>query len=136
MSESEIPRNTDARFLQLIASWSAAALQALGKLVNPATGRTETDLEAARMLIDLIEMIERKTRGNLSDEERRALRETLTLLRLNYVETAAEPPKAPAKEGGGPDGNAPRESAKPNAAPASGEPPAPDTPPRFHKSYG
>lgn len=136
MSDSETPQTTDARFLQLIASWSAAALQALGKLVNPATGRTETDLEAARMLIDLIEMIERKTRGNLSDEERRALRETLTLLRLNYVETAAEPPKAPAKEGEAQGGNAPQEPAQPDAAPAPKDPPAPDTPPRFHKSYG
>ncbi len=136
MSETENVRTTDADFLRLIASWSAAALQALGKLVNPATGRTERDLESARRLIDLIEMMERKTRGNLSDEERRTLRETLTLLRLNYVETAAEAAKAPAQGGESKEEKPAADAAKPETPPASGEPPAPDAPPRFHKSYG
>jgi hypothetical protein len=88
---------TDRRFLGLITSLSAATLQQMGKVAHPATGQIETDLEAAQYSIDLLEVIERKTRGNLSDEERKTLRQSLTMLRLSYVETARAA-KKPAAE--------------------------------------
>lgn len=136
MAETEKNSATEPLFVNLIHSLAAGAMQQLGKLVHPETGRTETNLEAARLSIDLIEALERKTRGNVSDGERRLLAETLTMLRLNYVETAeaakAKPPPAAAPEAGG--------AAAPNAAKAGEKPPAADgesgAPPRFHKSYG
>lgn len=150
MSDANNTHATDPQFLGLIAMWSASALQAMGKLVNPATGRTETNLEAARLMIDLLEMLERKTRGNLSDEERRQLRETLTMLRLNYVETASAAPAASAGAGESSASAGERAaSSKGESAPASGPAETPsasgsstdesakdEKPPRFHKSYG
>lgn len=151
MSDANNHPATDPQFLGLIAMWSASALQAMGKLINPATGRTETNLEAARLMIDLLEMLERKTRGNLSDDERRQLRETLTMLRLNYVETASAAPAATAGVGqtaasagesatspkgeSAPPASGPSETPSASASPA-GESAKEDKPPRFHRSYG
>ncbi len=87
----------DIQFLSLIFSLQAAALQQLGKLVHPMSGEVERDLAAARQSIDLLECLARKTQGNLSREEARALQDMLTTLRLNYVdelkkgEPAADP---------------------------------------------
>jgi hypothetical protein len=76
----------DIHFLSLIFSLQAAALQQLGKLVNPLSGQVERDLVAARQSIDLLESLARKTRGNLSRDEERALQDILTSLHLNYVD--------------------------------------------------
>lgn len=90
----------DLHFLSLIFSLQAAALQQLGKLVNPVNGELERDLAAARQTIDLLESLAHKTRGNLSRDEERALQDILTQLRLNFVdelkkgETAPAPPAA------------------------------------------
>lgn len=92
----------DLHFLSLIFSLQAAALQQLGKLVDPRSGAQERDLAAARQTIDLLESLAHKTRGNLSREEERALQDILTQLRLNFVdelkkgEPASAPPPAAA----------------------------------------
>ena len=77
---------TDILFLSLIFNFQAAALQQMGKMVNPMTGKTERDMSAAKQSIDLRDCLERKTRGNLQAEEERAIQEILTNLRLNYVD--------------------------------------------------
>lgn len=85
-----------AMFMQLVIMLSSSAMQHLGKIINPMTGKTELNLEAAQATIDMVEMIEAKTRGNLDKDEERLLKNTITTLKLNYVETAAAPaPKAP-----------------------------------------
>jgi len=76
----------DDRFEFLVGFLTAWAWQALGKVPNPATGRTEQHLETARRIIDVLEMIETKTAGNLSPDEGRILEQALTDLRLNYVD--------------------------------------------------
>ncbi len=76
----------DILFLSLIFNFQAAALQQMGKMVNPLSGKVERDLEAARQSIDLLECLERKTKGNLSSDEERAMQEILTNLRLNFVD--------------------------------------------------
>ncbi|MFN8547973.1 MAG: DUF1844 domain-containing protein [Candidatus Eisenbacteria bacterium] len=63
----------------------------LGKMVNPITGEASRDLDAARMSIDLLGMLQEKTKGNLDSGEERLLSSVLTTLRLNYVEEAARP---------------------------------------------
>ncbi len=82
-------------FLNLIAMLSISALQQLGKIINPATGKTEVSLDGAQATIDLLDMLEAKTRGNRDAAEDKALKDTLTMLKMNYVETgsagAAEP---------------------------------------------
>lgn len=80
------PAESDLLFMSLLFNFQAAALQQLGKMVSPVTGKTERDLGAAKQSIDLLETLERKTRGNLSHDEEKAIQEILTNLRLNYVD--------------------------------------------------
>ena len=88
-----------ALFSHLAMSLASSAMQHLGKLVNPMTGKPEINIEAAQSTIDVIEMLAVKTKGNLDDEESRFLTQTLTALRLNFVETlrAAAPAEKPAE---------------------------------------
>ena len=73
-------------FIGLVASLQASAWMQLGKILNPVTGKVERDLEQARDTIDLLGMLEAKTRGNLHPDESRLLTQTLYALRMNYVE--------------------------------------------------
>jgi hypothetical protein len=88
---SEAPE-TSVHFMSLILAYHNAALQQLGKLADPQTGKAQKNLEAARHSIDLLETLEVKTRGNLSPDEEKTLREILTLLRLNFVEETKQQP--------------------------------------------
>jgi len=83
------PEINKAMFMQLIIMLSSSAMQQLGKMINPMTGKTEIQLEGAQATIDMVEMLEAKTKGNLDREEDRLIKNTLTALRMNYVETAA-----------------------------------------------
>ena len=86
------------RFLDLIGLFGTQAMIALGKLSNPMTGKAEKSLPAARLFIDSLEMIEHKTRGNLNADEEKALRTTLTDLRLMFVEESKAPAETPKAE--------------------------------------
>jgi hypothetical protein len=63
-----------------------AAMVALGKLMNPMSGKIERNLEGARNTIDTLAAIEARTRGNLESDEQRVLTQVLTELRMNYVD--------------------------------------------------
>jgi hypothetical protein len=77
----------EVRFVGLVQMLGSLALNALGKLADPSTGKEgEVNLEHAREMIDLLDMLEAKTKGNLSNEERRFLDLQLTNLRLTYVD--------------------------------------------------
>ncbi len=77
-------------FTQLVMMLSTSAFQQMGKIVNPMTGKSETNLKDAEAIISLIEMLETKTKGNLEDTEQKFLADTLASLRLTYVETAKD----------------------------------------------
>ena len=119
-----------AVFTGLVVMLGSSAMQQLGKVINRTTGKAEVDLEGAQATIDILVMLQAKTRGNLDKDEERLLTDTLTSLQLNYVETAqSQPPQA---------GEEPKE-----AAPAAeGAQAAPSTPEqdgdrrRYHKTYG
>lgn len=89
-------------FMGLVASLQMSAWMALGKIMNPMTQKAERNLEQAKETIDVLGVLEEKTRGNLSDDESRALTRILYELRMNYVEelktapAAAAAPAAPA----------------------------------------
>lgn len=72
-------------FLGLVHSFQAAAMQQMGKIMNPFTEKMERDLKSARLSIDMLEMLQERTSGNLTGEESRFLTHVLTELRLNYV---------------------------------------------------
>jgi hypothetical protein len=127
MSREEL---LSAIFANLVFQNTNMALMLMGRVPHPETNERVTDLEAARMFIDQLEMLEAKTKGNLSKEEERLLQQSLTHVRLAFVESVESPPK---KEEG---------AAKPAGEPA-GTPLAPETPAepeaesrkRFTKKY-
>ena len=108
----------DAHFIELVMVFQQAAWQALGKIANPLSGKTETSLPQARHAIDMLAMLERKTEGHLTEAERRILSNALTQLRLNYVDAVGQrPPGEPSKESTPPEGEAPnQESGGPEVA--------------------
>jgi ABC-type transporter Mla subunit MlaD len=75
-----------ALFLQLLLGLQQAAMVALGKLMNPVTGKIERNLEAARNTIDTLAALASRTQGNLGDDEQRVLTQVLTDLRMNYLD--------------------------------------------------
>ncbi|MDD5676847.1 MAG: DUF1844 domain-containing protein [Kiritimatiellae bacterium] len=74
-------------FMHLVSMLAMSAIQQMGKLVDPATGKAETNLDAAQATIDMLDMLELKTRGNLDAEETKLIKDTLMSLKMNYVES-------------------------------------------------
>ena len=89
MENNEPPISDDeSRFLQLLAMFQIGAMQQMGKRPNPLTNEIERDLQQARASIDVLEMLERKTKGNLSEIEKEFIEKILFELRINYVDEA------------------------------------------------
>lgn len=72
-------------FAHLVLSLANTALFQLGLLGDP-EHEVKKDLQGARQTIDVIAMLEEKTRGNVDDQEKRILTETLFQLRMAFVE--------------------------------------------------
>ena len=85
-------------FQGLVISLAAATMQHLGKTLSPVTNKIEKNLPAAQSTIDMLDMLEAKTKGNLSDNEAKLLKSILSELKLNYVETLNEKPAEAAPE--------------------------------------
>jgi len=75
-----------ADFSTLVGMLSSQAMVTLGVLPNPATGKPAAQLEFARHFIDLLGILEEKTKGNLESEEELALKNTIHQLRMIYLE--------------------------------------------------
>ena len=73
-------------FATFILSLSHSALVHMGEAPSPETGKTEKNLPLARQTVDLIAMLEDKTKGNLSGDEERLIGQVLFDLRMRYVE--------------------------------------------------
>ena len=73
-------------FMQLVMMFQGMALQNLGKVMNPVTDQIERDLDQAKNMIDILGMLDAKTKGNLNDNEQRLLEHALFELRMNYVD--------------------------------------------------
>jgi hypothetical protein len=85
-------------FFSLVMTFQAAAMQQMGKLKNPISDKIERDLQQAQLSIDILDMLEEKTRGNLSEDENKLLKGILQELKLNYVdEMSKEQPPAEKK---------------------------------------
>jgi hypothetical protein len=104
-------------FLDLVRMFATQALMYLGAYPDPETGRAMVSLEIAKLNIDLLGVLEEKTRGNLSTDEKEVLEGTLHELRIQYVEIARAIKKASDEGRIGPDGM------MHPAAPGAGRPP-------------
>ncbi|MCA9634170.1 MAG: DUF1844 domain-containing protein [Myxococcales bacterium] len=73
-----------------VLSLSHSALVHLGDAEDPSTGRREQNLPMARQTIDLLGLLQDKTRGNLDGGEERVLEQALIDLRLRFVEVSKQ----------------------------------------------
>ena len=127
-----------AMFAQVVMMFASAAMQQMGKLVSREGGKAEVNLEAAQMSIDMLDMLATKTKGNLTADEEQMLKETLSSLKLTFVETQAGQGAAPAAA---PQPPPAAEQITPQTPPPAGDiklsssAPADDKQPRFHKKY-
>ncbi len=71
----------------------------MGKLTNPLTGKVERDLHQAKITVDMLGMIQKKTEGNLDENEERILDTVMLELQMNYVDETARAEKEE-EEGG------------------------------------
>ena len=91
-----------AHFASMVMQNAQMALMLLGQMPHPETGQTVTDLEGARMFIDQLEMLEVKTKGNLTKDEEQLLKQSLIGTRMAFVaaieqeEKGAKAPAPPA----------------------------------------
>ncbi len=77
-------------FSSLIMSLASAALISLGRFPEPQSGRTIKDLDLAQQNIDIISMLEEKTKGNLNPQEKSLIENVLYELRIEFVKAAKE----------------------------------------------
>jgi len=77
--------NNNELFMTLISSLASQAWIQLGKIKNPITDKVEKNLEAASMSIDMISMLQEKTKNNIEEYESKLLEKTLNDLRMNFV---------------------------------------------------
>jgi len=82
-------------FNALVLSLGSSALIHLGEAPDPVSGKTqEPDLALAQQSIDLLVLLQDKTRGNLSEEEAHFLDTLLYDLRVRYVAAAGKRPSS------------------------------------------
>jgi Domain of unknown function (DUF1844) len=79
-------------FHTFILSLGSSALLHLGELEHPDGGPAHPDLPLAKHTIDIIAMLQDKTKGNLSPPEERLIESLLYDLRLRFVELSKAPP--------------------------------------------
>jgi hypothetical protein len=75
-------------FPTFILSVASAAMMGLGLAPRPDSGKQELDLEMARQNIDLLEMIQQKTRNNLTPDEEKLLERVLFEVRTKFLEVS------------------------------------------------
>ncbi len=76
----------EINFSTFVISLSTQALMHLGEIPNPLSGKEERDVPVAKQMIDILGMLQDKTRGNLNDGESKLIEGILFDLRMKYVE--------------------------------------------------
>jgi hypothetical protein len=97
LAEEDMPGADDpASFINFLMSIASNAASALGMMEHPVTGQQGVDLRLAKHWIDILGMLEQKTRGNLAPQEHQILESLLADLRMQYVSlTSAPRPSGP-----------------------------------------
>jgi hypothetical protein len=118
-----------ALFGQLVIQNTNMALMFLGQVPHPESGERAYDLETARYFIDTLEMLALRTKGNLTPEEDKLLQQSLTHLRLTFVQAVENPPKTEPKPA------APAQPAAESASDSAAAPAQEEPRKRFSKKF-
>jgi hypothetical protein len=97
------PGGDEATFIELINTLAMQAVIGLGGLQGPGGERIPPNPFAAKHYIEMLEVLQKKTEGNLTDDENRTLEAVLYELRMQYVHLATRgspPPEAPPSAAG------------------------------------
>ncbi|PID77443.1 MAG: hypothetical protein CSB24_01565 [Deltaproteobacteria bacterium] len=78
----------EVTFETFVMSLNTSVLYHLGEIADPVTGKRERNLDLARHGIDTLTMIEKKTEGNLSEDEAKMLKDLLCDAKLKFVNAA------------------------------------------------
>ena len=92
MADATTDQKNEFLFMQMVMMFQGMAMQNLGKVMNPVTNKAERNLDQAKNMIDLLGMLEAKTKGNLGNNERNMLTHALYELRMNYVDEDKKTP--------------------------------------------
>ena len=90
LNDKEQAKLPPATFMSLVSTFATQAMIALGEIEIPGAEGRNLDLEGAKFAIDTLGVIQEKTKGNLSEEEKRALEDVLQSLRLRFVKKKQE----------------------------------------------
>ena len=84
----EAPPESEVNFSSFVMSLATQAMVQLGQMAPPPGMDIPIDVESGKGTIDILAMIQQKTRGNLSKEEAKFLEDVLHTLRVSYVKRA------------------------------------------------
>jgi hypothetical protein len=84
-AQSQRGEMPEVNFRGLVGVLASQAIMGLGAYADPKTGKVMIDLDGSRFAIDLLAVLEEKTKGNLSEEEAKDLTQVLAELRNQYV---------------------------------------------------
>lgn len=94
-SEEDLADARDpASFVSFVMSIASNAASALGMMEHPVTHQREVDIDLGKHWIDVLGMMQKKTEGNLTPQERRMLEGLLADLRMQYVSLVNSPQQA------------------------------------------
>lgn len=82
----ETPNKEQQLFMYLVGTFQSSAWIALGKMKNPMTDKIEPNLEQASFYIDLLDLMQMKMKGNMSEYEEQMLINTVSELKMNFIE--------------------------------------------------
>lgn len=87
----EMPTKEGELFMYLVGTFQSSAWVALGKVKNPMTDKLERNLKQASFYVDLLDMMQTKMEGNLTEYEEQVLINTVSELKINYIEEKKKP---------------------------------------------
>ena len=82
----EILSKKEQLFMYLVGTFQSSAWIALGKIKNPMTEKSKVNIEQASFYIDLLDMMQEKMKGNLTDYEEQMLINTVSELKMNLID--------------------------------------------------
>ena len=140
---------TTKKFIQFIMVQAQNILYVLGRLPTPEGERLPPNLQAAKMMIDHLELVSLKTQGNLNAQEEKILKEALQQVQMAFVEASGGTPSSMMPDRGPqmempeleeelePEPSGPKESpaSAPTSSPTAKTEPSEDKK-KFFKSYG
>lgn len=86
LASQTMPEQQALTFAGFVVSLATTAAVHFGDLADPATGAKQPNIPAAAQMIDILALLQEKTKGNLTPEEERLVDDLLYELRLRYVE--------------------------------------------------